>query len=127
MVVTNDGCHTLFMNTERLVFISAPLVILLLGLAVLILPRRIRMERRARELLAEHPGAEQTSVFLKFQSVRWSEKRKAHDAMVAEMATKGWTFLKASEASLLRTSITWAGGMNMHFIRLRPTHESRSS
>jgi hypothetical protein len=76
------------------------------------------MERHARELLAQHPGAEQTSVYLQFHSVRWSEKQKAHDAMVAEMTAKGWTFLKASEANPLRTAVTWAGGVNMHFIRI---------
>jgi len=96
----------------------APLAIIFFFLAIVILPRRIRMERRARKLLAEHPGAEQTSVYLQFDSVKWSEKRKAHETMVADMATKGWTFLKASEANLKRTSVTWAGGVNMHFIRV---------
>jgi hypothetical protein len=105
------------MNAERLVFMLAPLAIILVGLAAVILPPRIRMEQRARKLLAEHPGAEQTSVYLQFQSARWSEKQKAHDAMVADMAAKGWTFLRASEASP-RKSVTWAGGVNMHFIKI---------
>ena len=114
------------MDTERLVIMFAPIAILLLALAVAILPRRIRMERHARELLAQHPDAEQTSVYLQFRSVRWSEKKKDHDAMVAEMAAKGWTFLKASEAALRTTSVTWAGGVTMHFIRLHPLHESQT-
>jgi hypothetical protein len=105
-------------DTEGLVLMLAPLAILLLVLAVVILPRRLRMERRAREILAQHPDAEQTSVYLQFHSVKWSEKRKAHEAMVADMAAKGWTFLRASEASLKTTSVTWAGGVNMHFIRI---------
>ena len=105
------------MNTESLVLMLAPLGIMLVGLAVFILPRRIRMERRARKLLAEHPGAERTSVYLQFDSVKWNEKQKAHEAMVADMAGKGWKFLRASEASPLRTCVTWAGGVNMHFIR----------
>lgn len=96
----------------------APLCVPLLVPAAVILPRRIRMERRARELLAGHPGAEQTSVYLQFHSAKWSEKRKAHETMVADMAGQGWTFLRASEASPLRTAFTWAGGVNMHFIRI---------
>ena len=114
--------HT-FMNTERLLFMFSPLAILLLGLAIIILPRRLRMERRARDILAQHPDAEQTSVYLQFHSIKWSEKRKSHEAMVADMAAKGWTFLRASEASLKRTSVTWAGGVTLHFIRLHPSHE----
>jgi hypothetical protein len=106
------------MSAERLVFLLAPVAFLIVAFAILILPRRIRMERQARRLLAAHPGAEQTKVYLQFHSVSWSEKRKAHEAMVADMAAKGWTFLRASEASPLRTSITWAGGVNMHFIRV---------
>jgi len=112
------GGLTRFMNIERLIIMLWPLAIIIVGLAVVILPRRIKMERRARKLMVEHPGAEQTTVFLQFHSVKWSEKQKAHEAMVADMAAKGWTFLRASEASLLRTSITWAGGVNMHFIRI---------
>ena len=112
------------MNTERLVLMFAPLAVLLLTLAVIILPRRLRIERRAREILAQHPDAEQTSLYLQFHSVKWSEKRKAHEAMVADMAAKGWTFLRASEAPLRTTSITWAGGVTMHFIRLHPSHET---
>ncbi len=84
------------------------------------------MERRARDLLAQHPDAEQTSVYLQFRSVRWSEKKKDHNAMVAEMAAKGWTFLRAIEAPLRTTSITWAGGVTMHFIRFHPSHESQT-
>jgi len=115
------------MNIEPLVvFVLAPTAILLLVLAVVILPRRIRMERRAREILAHHPDAEQTSVYLQFRSARWREKKKDHDAMVADMAAKGWTFLRASEAPLRTTSITWAGGVTMHFIRLHPSHESQT-
>ena len=105
-------------DTEGLVLMLAPLAIILLVLAVVILPRRLRMERRAREILAQHPDAEQTSGYLQFHSVKWSEKRKAHEAMVADMAAKGWTFLRASEAPLRTTSITWAGGVTMHFIRI---------
>ena len=105
------------MNIERLIIIVIPLVIIFVVLAIVIFPRRIRMEQRARKLLAEHPDAEQTTVYLQFHSAKWSEKQKAHEAMVADMAAKGWTFLRASEANLLKTSFTWAGGVNMHFIK----------
>lgn len=112
------------MNTERLVLMFTPLAILSLSLVIINLPRRLRMERRAREILAQHPAAEQTSVYLQFHSIKWSEKRKAHETMIADMAAKGWTFLRASEAPLRTTSITWAGGVTMHFIRLQPSDET---
>ena len=106
------------MNFEEFLFISAPPAIVLASLAAYMLPRRMRVERRARKLLAEHPGAERTTVYLEFKSAKWSEKQRAHDALVADMAAKGWTFLKAGEASPLRTCFSWAGGVNMHFVRL---------
>ena len=113
------------MNTERLLFIFAPIAILLLAMLIFVLPRRLRMERRARELLGQHPHAERTSVYLQFRSVRWSEKKKDHDSMIADMSAEGWTFLKASEASPVRTSFTWAGGVTMHFIRAHQSVETR--
>ncbi|MGA2137866.1 MAG: hypothetical protein ABSH14_03290 [Verrucomicrobiia bacterium] len=112
---------------DRLILLAGLVVIAVAVFVPLVLIPRLRMERRARELLAQHPDAERTSVYLQFRSVRWSEKKKDHDAMVAEMSAKGWTFLRASEASLLRTSITWAGGVTMHFIRLHPSNESQTT
>jgi len=47
-------------------------------------------------------------------------KRVAMDARIAEMATVGWTFLRASEANPLRTLRSWGGGLHLHFIRARP-------
>lgn len=110
------------MNADPLAYLLASPVLILAGVVAFLLPRRLRMERRARQLLAEYPEAEQTTVYLQFHSISWKEKQKAHDTLVAEMASKGWTFLKGSEANLLRTSMTWAGGVNMHFIRNRPAH-----
>jgi hypothetical protein len=33
------------------------------------------------------------------------------------MASVGWTFLRAAEASPLRTIRSWGGGLTLHFIR----------
>ena len=107
------------MGSELLLFILAPTAILVLAVLTFVLPRRLRMERRERELLAQHPDAERTSVYLQFRSAWWRERKKDYDDKIAEMANKGWTFLRASEANPLRTSLTWAGGVNMQFIRLR--------
>ena len=80
-----------------------------------LIPRR-RMEQRARALLAQHPNGERTSVYLTFRS-GWTGKRTELDARIAEMARAGWTFLRASEASPLRTIRSWGGGLTLHFIR----------
>ena len=64
---------------------------------------RFRMERRARALLAQHPGAEQTSVYLELHSTFTGGKQREIDAKIAEMQPLGWTFLRAMEASPLRT------------------------
>src|ERR1700677_2870705 len=106
------------MNIESLLFaVLAPAAILFVVLAVVILPRRIRMERHARELLAQHPGAEQTSVYLELHSTFAGPKRREIDTKIAEMQPQGWTFLRAAGASLLRTLRSWGGGVTLHFIR----------
>jgi len=77
------------------------------------------MERRVCALLAEYPQAERTSVYLTFRS-GWAEgKRKEMDAKIAEMASIGWTFLRATAASPLRTLRSWGGGLDLHFIRIK--------
>jgi hypothetical protein len=78
---------------------------------------RLRMQRRARALLAEHPGAEQTSVYLPLHSTFARQKRREIDAKIAEMQPQGWIFLRATEASLLKTSLSWGGGLTLYFIR----------
>ncbi len=92
----------------------------ILVLLAIILPTRLRMARRARALLAEHPHTEQTSIYLAFRVARPGAKRLAMDARIAEMATAGWTFLRASEANPLRTLRSWGGGLHLHFIRAHP-------
>src|SRR5437016_976485 len=106
------------MNMPFSLFMVAPAAIVLFTVAV-ILPRRVRMERRARGLLAQHPGAERISVYLAFRSGWWSGKGREMDAKVADMASAGWTFLRATEASPLRTMRSWGGGVNLHFIRVQ--------
>ncbi|MCC7374673.1 MAG: hypothetical protein IT581_08450 [Verrucomicrobiales bacterium] len=96
-----------------LLFVAMPFVIALLIVA----PRRIRMRRRASALLARHPRAEQTSVYLAFRSGWWSGKQREMDAKIAEMASSGWTFLRAAEANPLLTIRSWGGGLTLHFIR----------
>jgi hypothetical protein len=108
------------MNIEPLlIFVLAPVAILLLVLAVVVLPRRIRMERHAREILAQNPGAEQTSVYLELHSTFSGGKQREIDAKIAEMQPQGWTFMRAAEASPLRTIRSWGGGLTLHFIRTK--------
>jgi hypothetical protein len=102
---------------------SIPLIIIFLSLPVVIalliaLPQRLRMERRARQLLAQHPQAEQTSVYLAFRSGWATGKRIEMDAKIAEMRSSGWTFLRAHEASPLRTISSRGGGVTLRFIRI---------
>jgi hypothetical protein len=77
------------------------------------------MERRAAELLAQHPGAEQTSVYLELHSLFAWDKQRELDAKIAEMQPQGWTFLRAAAASPLRTIHSCGGGLTLHFIRTR--------
>jgi hypothetical protein len=104
---------------------SILLSILLCAISAVLLSRsvstflapRLRMERRARALLAQNPNAEQTSVFLKLHSTfAWNKQREV-DAKIAEMQPQGWTFLRLTAASPLRTIRPWGGGVTLQFIR----------
>jgi hypothetical protein len=91
-------------------------ILLSVGVSALFAPRR-RMERRAIALLAQHPGAEQTSVFLKLHSTfAWNKQREV-DAKIAEMQPQGWTFLRIMEASSLRMLPAMGHGVTLLFIR----------
>jgi hypothetical protein len=81
------------------------------------------MQRRAGAVRARHPQAEQTSVYLAFRSGWRTGKQGEMDAKIAEMASGGWTYLRAAEANPLRTIRSWGGGLTLHFIR---TDESGS-
>ena len=97
-----------------LLFVALPFVIILM----LALPKRVRMERRARELLSQHPQAERTSVYLAFHSGGASDKQREMEAKISEMQSSGWTFLRAHESSPLRTLLSWGGGVTLQFIRV---------
>ena len=104
------------MNYIPIILLCAIPAFLLITLGVI---PRIRMERRARALLAEHPGAEHTSVYLELHSTFAGDKQREIDAKIAEMQPQGWTFLRAMEASPLRTLRSWGGGLTLHFIRTK--------
>jgi hypothetical protein len=111
------------MNTAIIFLILIPAaVIVILQVA---LPR-IRMERRARALLKQHPDAERTSVYLSFRSGWAGGKRRELDAKISEMSTAGWIFLRAVEASPVRTLFSWGGGLSLHFIRDHSSGELRT-
>jgi len=105
-----------FMN---ITIILSQIVILAGILLLFIVVPRIRTKRRVSALLAQHPGAEQTSVYLELHSTfPWGKQREI-DAKVAEMKPQGWTYLQSSVASLSRTSRSWGGGLTLHFIRTK--------
>ena len=81
--------------------------------------RRIRMERRARALLSQHPRAEQTSICLQLYSPFPWDKQREMDAKIAEMHQEGWTLLRASSAGFLRAMHSWGGALTLQFIRTK--------
>ncbi len=91
---------------------------ILLSVFFVVVPR-LRMKRRASALLAEHPRAEQTSVYLELHSTFAGDKQREIDAKIAEMQPQGWIYLRAVEASPLRTIRSWGGGLTLQFIRDR--------
>lgn len=102
---------------ENIIVLAAVVVIAVIVLIPMLIIPRFRTERRAKGLLARYPGAEQTSVYLELHRAFGREKRREIDARIAEMQSRGWTFLRGSEASPLRTLRSWGGGLNLHFIR----------
>jgi hypothetical protein len=102
------------MNASTLLLILVPVGLVVVPFVII---PRLQMERRARALLSRHPDAERTSVFLAFRSLWSGGKRQEMDARIAEMATTGWTFLRATEANPLRTIRSRGGGLTLHFIR----------
>lgn len=100
-----------------LVFIALQGMVVLVMAAVLALPERVRMGKRARRLLCAHPQAERKSVSLSFPRVMG--KRAVMQCRNAEIEADGRTFLRASEAIPWRTLRSWGGGLNLHSIRTR--------
>ena len=101
--------------TTSILLCGISAILLAVSVSTFFAPSR-RMERRARELLAQHPGAEQTSVFLKLHSTfAWNKQREV-DAKIAEMQPQGWTFLRLMEASSMPT---FRSGVTLQFIRTK--------
>ncbi len=99
------------------ILLTLMLVPVVVVFVLFILIPRIRMERRARALLAQHPRAERTSMRLTFRSGWPGRKRTQMDAKISEMRNAGWILLRATEASPLRTLWSRGGGLTLHFIR----------
>jgi hypothetical protein len=83
----------------------------------MVLLPRIRMEQRAKELLAKMPQHESKTIYLSFDSALPNTKRAAMNSRISEVERDGWIFLKASEVGLDKTCSSWGGGLNLHFIR----------
>jgi hypothetical protein len=111
------GGFPLAMDYITLLLLCAALAFLLFMFIVAVGIPRYRMERRARSLLAQHPGAERKSVYLPLHSTFGAEKQKEVDAKIAEIKAQGWIFLQARAANPFRTIRSWGGGLNLHFIR----------
>lgn len=112
---------------QDLLFVSLLPAATVAIVVVLIIPRRIRMERRARSLLARHPNAERKCIYVAFRSGWPSAKRQTTDDQIREMNTRGWTFLRAAEANPLRTLCSWGGGVNLHFIRVQSQEAKKAA
>jgi hypothetical protein len=93
------------------------ILVMLLPAMMLILPRRLQMERRARSLLRENPNAERTSIYLALHSFWPKARMREIDAKIDEMKGMGWTFLRGVEASPFRAIRSLGGGLTLHFVR----------
>jgi len=118
-------CIARAMNYATIILLCA--VALFLPLVFTVVVPRYRMERRARALLAQYPGAERTSVYLSLHSTWPAGKQREMDAKIAEMKARGLTFLRATEANPLRTIHSWGGGLTLHFIQTRDSESSHAA
>jgi hypothetical protein len=112
------------MNYTTIILLGAAPAGLLFVFTVTVVVPRHRIRRRARALLAQHPGAELTSVYLALYSTWTWGKRREIDAKIAEMKAQGWTCLRGAEVSPLRKIRSWHSGLTLHFFR---THDSETS
>ena len=85
------------MNDRILLTLLVLTPMLIFGVFYVLVPR-VRLARKAREILAQYPDAERTSVYIQFQSVTWKHKREVVETKIAEMKAVGWTFLRGTEA-----------------------------
>ena len=85
-----------------------------------VIPRRRmrqRMERRARQLLSEHPDAERSSQYMRFESTFEHGKLRELDVLISAMNKEGWTYVRIRGASPLLTLRSWGGGVHVDFIQ----------
>ena len=99
------------------IVLLGPLLLISLVVFIRVRPDRLRMARRAKELLAQMPRHELKTGYLAYASGWNPERRKELAARIGEEEKAGWTFLKASEANPFKASLTWGGAVNLHFIR----------
>ena len=71
---------------------------------------------QVHDLLAKHPDAEQTSVFLLSRPISWRiwQEPRAVCAKIDEMKKRGWTYLRSSRVLAGRLTLR---GVTLHFIR----------
>lgn len=112
------------MNYTMIILPGAALSGLLFVFTVTVVVPRYRIWRRERALLAQHPGAELTSVYLVLHSTWAWGKRREIDAKIAEMKAQGWTCLRGVEVRPLRKIRSWDSDLTLHFFR---THDSETS
>ena len=96
---------------------AAPAGLLFMFTAAVVVPH-YRIRRRQLALLARHPGAELTSVYLALHSTWAWGKRREIDAKIAEMKAQGWTCLRGAEVRPLRKIRPWDSDLTLHFFRM---------
>ena len=106
------GCITRFMNSSTLIALAAGAIVLPKVLGDLF------GFRRAQNLLAKYPDAEQTSVFVPLDSVRrpWRVWTDCGSKIQEDMKKQGWTFLRCSRVH--DGHVTFSG-VTLHFIRTK--------
>lgn len=101
---------------------SLPITFLLI-LWLALLPR-IYLRRRARELLRDHPDAEQTQILMAYESLFKTRRRAQLNSRIAQMETEGWVLADKVERKLRGD---WApkGEVSLSFIRIRDRNQLR--
>src|SRR4051812_43388543 len=85
---------------------------------------RMRMERHAKLLLAAMPERDTKAVYLSFPSPWPWRKRALFDSKKEEVESSGWTFLKASKVTFMKSIASVGGGVTLHFIRKKEANQA---
>ena len=93
-------------------------IFFILALVLVLIPR-LRMQKRAAEILHTMSDPEETSCYLRFTSTRPRIKKQEIEDKISEMTKQGWVFLKLCETNPLKTIFALGGGLQMHFVRDR--------